>query len=151
MVRQPARRIVGGGLDDSEDDDERQDRRARGEVDVLLGDRRKDGPFEAHHAAHESVHQDQQRELAEVVEEAQPDNRRGVPRQRVAMAHARPWLNLRMACMSCGCVRRALASFSTKAARSAVSIGFHCFSKARVELGFPLRPAPQAEPAKWPG
>ena len=54
--------------------------RSRREAELLLGDGREDAPLEADHGAHERIHDDQQRELPEVLPEPQLDWRhRGRP------------------------------------------------------------------------
>jgi hypothetical protein len=47
--------------------------------------------------------------------------------------------------MSAGFAGMTFANFSTKAERSRLRIGFQRFSKASVDIGFPLIPAPQTD------
>jgi hypothetical protein len=58
-VREPARQVVGQRLGQAEDDDEGDDPGPRGEVEVLLGDRRKDAALQPHHRADEGVDDDE--------------------------------------------------------------------------------------------
>ena len=70
-VRQPAGAVVRERLRDAEHDDERQHRGARGELELLLGDRRQDAALHADHRADERVDDDEQRELREVLAKTQ--------------------------------------------------------------------------------
>ena len=68
---------VGERLGDAEGDDERQDRGARGQAEVLAADERQRRAFQADHRADERVDRDQQRELRAVLAQPQPDLRCG--------------------------------------------------------------------------
>jgi hypothetical protein len=57
----------------------------------------------------------------------------------------------RTASISAGLGGEVLAIFSINEPRSSASVGFQRFSKARVDIGFPLIPAPQSEPEKCAG
>jgi hypothetical protein len=73
--------VIGERLGDAEDDDEREHRGAGGEVEVVLGDRRQDAPLHSDHRADECVDDNQERELREVLTQAEPN--------RLARAHDR--------------------------------------------------------------
>ena len=60
-------------LRDAEGDDERQHRRARGELEVVAADERQRRALEADHRADEGVDGDEQRELRGVLAQPQPD------------------------------------------------------------------------------
>ena len=70
-VRQAAGAVVGERLRDAEHDDEGQHGGARGELELLLRDRRQDAALHADHGADERVDDDQQRELPEVLAQAE--------------------------------------------------------------------------------
>ncbi len=71
-VGQGAGEEVRRRLDGAEGDDERERRGERGEPELLLGEQREHGAFLADHPADERVDADEQRELAEVLLEAEP-------------------------------------------------------------------------------
>jgi hypothetical protein len=68
-VRQPARAVVGARFRDAKHDDERQDRCARGEVELVLGHGGKDAALQSDHRTDKGIHDDEQDELAEVFSE----------------------------------------------------------------------------------
>ena len=75
-VRQGAGEEVGAGLDDPEGGDERERGGELGEAELLLGEQRQDGALLADHAADEGVDADEQRELGEVLAQAEAQRRR---------------------------------------------------------------------------
>ena len=98
------------------------------------------------HRADERVDDDEQRELREVLAEAEPDVRSCACR-----VSARPWLT-REDLLHVGGLRRDVRRARRRTRRaSSESIGFQRFSNAMVLDGLPLMPAPHTEPAKWPG
>ena len=80
-VGERARSEVRERLRQAEGDDEGEDRRLRGEVEVLLADQRQDGALEADHRADERVDPDEQGELAGVRAQTELD-----------VAHAGRWV-----------------------------------------------------------
>ncbi len=70
-VRQSAGAIVGERLRHTEHHDEGQHGGARGELELLLRDRRQDAALQADHGADERVDDHQQRELREVLAQTQ--------------------------------------------------------------------------------
>ena len=77
MVRQPAGAVIGQRLGHAEHHDEREDGRPRGEMKLLLRDRRQNAPLEADHGAHEGVDDHEEPELGEVLAEPEADDARG--------------------------------------------------------------------------
>ena len=98
--------VVRRRLDDAEHDDERQDGRAGGEVEVLLGDGRQDAALLADHGADERVDQHQQRELTRVGAKAERDRRAGGRGDH----RSRPWSKRSTASISAGLAGIAPAS-----------------------------------------
>ena len=72
-IGEAAGEVVRERLRHAEDDDEREHRGLRGEVKLLLGDRRQDAALHADHRADEGVDDDEQRELREVLAQAEAD------------------------------------------------------------------------------
>ena len=138
--------IVRERLGHAEHDDERQHRGPRDQVEVLLGDRRQDASLHPDHRADEGIDEDEQRELREVLAQAEANCRRVH-----AAGSSAPRLARKIASISAG-FGGTSASASTNSPRDLRrGSGFHRFSKAMVLDGLPLIPAPQTEPEKWPG
>ena len=72
-LRERAGAEVGQRLGEPEGDDERQHRRAGGQVEVLAADQRQRRALEPDHRADEGVDRDQQRELRGVLAQPEPD------------------------------------------------------------------------------
>jgi hypothetical protein len=134
--------VVGQRLGHAEHDDERQHRRARGEVKLLLGDRRQDAALHADHRADERVDDDQQGELRQVLADAEPQARSR--RHRTAAVEATGSRASRR-------LGRDVGDAAMNSSRSSASSGLLRRSNARVVEGLPLMPAPHAEPAKCAG
>src|SRR5207237_170354 len=132
-IREASREVVGCSLDDAEDDDEGENRGSRGEVELPLGERRQDGALEPNHGADEGVDDDQQGELRQVCNDAQPWRRAG----RVLLGHTCPRLAARIWSIPLGGGSIFSDIARMKASRSRESMGFQLFSKASVELGLP--------------
>src|SRR5262245_14832852 len=66
-----ARAIVGHRFRKTKDDDERQERRASREVELLLRQRRQDASFQTDYRADEGVDDDEERELRKVLAKTQ--------------------------------------------------------------------------------
>ena len=117
----------------------------RRQVELVLGDRGQDRPLHAHHRADERVDEDEQRELRQVLAQAEP-RRRGAH----GLASGRPRFARRIRSIPAGWGGTS-TSAATNSSFGRVSIGFQRFSKPIVLDGLPLSPAPQAEPAKCAG
>jgi hypothetical protein len=104
------------------------------------GDRRQDGTLHPHHRADECVDDDEERELPEVLAQAESGTIHHA-------ASERPWFASRMLSISAG-FGGTSASASTNSSLEHERSGFQRFSKAIVLDGFPLIPEPQADPAK---
>ncbi len=70
-VRQSAGAVIGERLRHAEHHDEGQHGGTRGELELLLRDRRQDAALHADHRADERIDDDQQRELTEVLAQTQ--------------------------------------------------------------------------------
>ncbi len=71
-IGEPPGEVVGHRFGDAEDDDEGEDRDAARDVQLFLGDRRKNAALHADHAPDERVDDDEEGELSEVFAEAEP-------------------------------------------------------------------------------
>jgi hypothetical protein len=112
----------------------------RRDLELAFGDGRQDAALQPHHGADEGIHQHQQRELAQVLAQAEADGR-GLPHQ-----GASPRLKRSMASMAAG-LGEACPTAVMNASRPSDSRGFQRFSKPRVDEGLPDKPAPHRLPA----
>ena len=81
-------REIGEGLGDAERDHERQCRDEASQPEDVGREERQDRPLLADHPADERVDADEERELAEVGPEAEPDRREDGRHLRLAVGHA---------------------------------------------------------------
>ncbi len=71
-LRQAAGAVVGERFRHAEHHDERQHGGAGGQVELLLRDGRQDAALQAHHGTDEAIHDDQQRELPQILAQPEP-------------------------------------------------------------------------------
>src|SRR5205814_8280783 len=135
-----------------EDQDERQDRRARAQVEDVLGEGGENAALHPDHRPDQGVDEHEKRELGEVLADAQAKPRLGFARRGQApVVFSSPRRLKRITRSISGGFAGTSARASTKASRDSDSIGFQRFSNAIVLDGLPLMPAPQTEPAKCAG
>src|SRR5205823_13951748 len=135
------------GFGGAEGDDEGEDRRGRAEAEVLLSDQRQHASLQPDHAADERVQADEERELAGVGPQAEPDRR---AHARAAMVPARLAATIRACSAGRGGMSATRAAAKASGSASA-SRGLCARSKPIEENGLPERPRPQTEPAELPG